>query len=352
MTMRALLMFGQGRLEMADIGVPERPPNSALVRVRASALGLFHKQMAAGMIDTGGLPRILGHEIVGEIVEADSAATPLPGSLVVADAVVGCGVCEWCVRGAESICPWMRHLGIDLDGGFAEYVVVSESNVFALSAATPLDEAVMLGSALPAAVHGLRRSGISAGSRVVVSGIGSIGLTVCQVARAMGATTLVAADVADDHLAAAEPWVDATVNVSGLSPADAAEALREALGAPHGADLAFEAAGHPSSIDTVLRAARPGGTVLLMGIVHGAASLNFADFLADFLRREVTIITTFGFTRADFLLGNALYEAGNLDLRSLVVGPTVPLAEVPAALDRIAAAGTGGKRHVVDVAMG
>ena len=350
MTMRALLMLGENQLEMADIAVPERPPNWALVRVRASALGLFHQQMAAGMIDTGGLPRILGHEVVGEIVEADSAATPPVGSLVVADAVVGCGVCEWCVRGSESICPWMRHLGIDLDGGFADYAVVPESNVFPLSADTPLDEAVMLSSALPAAVHGMRRSGISAGARMVVSGVGSIGFTVCQVARAMGATTIVAADVAPDHLAAVEPWVDATVNVSGHSPTESAAALREALGAPHGADLAFEASGQPASVDTMLRTARPGGTVLLMGIVHGAATLHFDDFLFDCIKRELNVIATFGYTRADFLLGNALYESGSLNLRPLI-GPTVPLADVPAALDRIAAAGTGGKRHIVDVAM-
>lgn len=350
MMMRALLMVGENRLEMADIPVPERPENWALVRVRASALGLFHQQMAAGMIDTAGLPRILGHEIVGEIAEADSPATPPPGSLVVADAVVGCGVCEWCVRGSESICPWMRHLGIDLDGGFAGYAVVPESNLFPLSAGTPLAEAVMLSSALPAAVHGMRRSGAGAGTRMVVSGVGSIGFTVCQVARAMGATVIVAADVAADHLVAVEPWVDATVDVSGMSPAESSAALREALGAPHGADLTFEASGHPSSVDTVLRTARPGGTVVLMGIVHGSASLHFEDFLFDCIKRELTMIATFGFTRADFLLGNALYESGRLDLRSLI-GPTVPLEGVPDALAAIAAAGTGGKRHVVDVAM-
>lgn len=350
MTMRALLMTGKNRLEMADIAVPERPANWALVRVRASALGLFHEQMAAGMIDTAGLPRILGHEVVGEIVEADSPATPPPGSLVVADAVVGCGVCEWCVRGSESICPWMRHLGIDLDGGFAEYALVPESNLFPLSAGTPLDEAVMLSSALPAAVHGMRRSGTGAGARMVVSGIGSIGFTVCQVARAMGATTIVAADVAADHLAAVGPWVDATVDVSGMTPAESAAALRDALGAPHGADIAFEASGHPASVDTMLRTARPGGTVLLMGIVHGSASLRFDDFLFDFIKRELNVIATFGFTRADFLLGNALYESGALDLRPLI-GPTVPLGGIPEALAGIAAGGTGGKRHVVDVAM-
>ncbi|MCY3924069.1 MAG: alcohol dehydrogenase catalytic domain-containing protein [bacterium] len=349
--MRALSMVGKNQLEMADIAVPTRPANWALVRVRASALGLFHQQMAAGMIDTGGLPRILGHEVVGEIVEADSPAAPLAGSLVVGDAVVGCGVCEWCVRGSESICPWMRHLGIDLDGGFADYAVVPESNLFALSPDTPLAAAVPLSSALPAAVRGGRRSGLAAGSRMVISGVGSIGFTVCQVARAMGATRIVAADVAPDHLAAVEPWVDATVDVSGMSPTESAEALREALGAPHGADLTFEASGHPSSVDTVLRAARPGGTVVLMGIVHGAATLHFDDFLFDCIKRELNIIATFGFTRADFLLGNALYESGALDLRPLI-GPTVSLEGVPEALAAIAAAGTGGKRQVVDIAIG
>jgi len=336
-------------LKGADSAVPERPGNWALVRGKATGLGLFHEQMAAGVSDSGGLPRILGHGIVGEIVEADSPATPPPGSLVVGDAVVGCGVCEWCVRGSESICPWMRHLGIDVDGGFADYAVVPESNLFALSPDTPLDEAVMLSSALPAAVHGMRRSGIAAGSRMVISGVGSIGFTVCQVARAMGATRIVAADVAVDHLAAVEPWVDATVDVSGMSPSESAEALRDVLGAPHGADLAFEASGHPSSVDTVLRAARPGGTVLLMGIVPGAAGLRFDDFLFDCIKRELNIIATFGFTRADFLLGNALYESGALNLRPLI-GPTVPLEGVPEALSAIAAGGTGGKRQVVEVA--
>ena len=135
-----------------------------------------------------------------------------------------------------------------------------------------------------------------------------------------------------------------------MSPTESAEALRDALGAPHGADLTFEASGHPVSVDTVLRTARPGGTVLLMGIVHGSASVHFDDFLFDCIKRELTVIATFGFTRADFGLGNALYEAGRLDLRSLI-GPTVPLAGVPDALAAIADAGTGGKRHIVDVAM-
>lgn len=346
--MRAMLMVDKGRLEMDDVKMPEVQEGWALLRVIVSAAGLFHTQMAKGMLDTKGLPRILGHEIVGEIVEATSPASPPAGTVVVADAVVGCGVCEWCIRGEDSICPWMRHLGIDLDGGFAEYVLVPEANIFRLPDDISTDQAVMLSSALPAAVHGVRRSGIGAGDRVAVSGVGSIGFTLCQVARAFGATTLVASDVSGDQLSAVAPWADETVNVSGMGPEEADVAVRDAVGVEAGFDVVFEAAGHPSSLDTVLKLVRPGGTALLMGICDGPTSLTFQDYLAEFIRREVTLITTFGFTRRDFLVGNSLYSSGQLDLQPLV-GPTIALDDIPDVLADIGEHGTGGRRYVVDV---
>lgn len=348
--MQALLMTGPERLEMTEIEIPAVLPGWALLKVVASSAGLFHTQMFKGMLDTKGFPRILGHEIVGEVVEARSPASPEPGTLVVADAVVGCGVCEWCIRGEESVCPWMRHLGIDVDGGFAEYVVIPEANIFPLPADVKIEEAVMLSSALPAAVHAVRQAGVTSGSRVVVSGSGSIGLSLCQVARAFGATTVVAADVSDAQLEAAAPIVDAALNVSGMQPAEAVEELRQLAGAPLGVDFAFEAAGHPTSVRTAIDVVRPGGAALMMGIVHGSASIDFDDYLAGFVRREVRLVTTFGFTRRDFLVGNALYVDGRVDLGRFV-GPTVKLDDVPAVIEDIIAHGTGGKRYVVDVAM-
>ena len=349
--MRALLLFDEGRLELGEVPVPEPPPGWALVRTLASSAGLFHSQMASGMLDTDGFPRILGHEVVGEVAAVTSEAAPPEGSRVVLDAVVGCGVCEWCIRGEESICPWMRHLGIDVDGGFADYVIVPESNVFGIPADIPVEEAVMMGSALPAAVHAALRSGVGGGSKVIVSGVGSIGMMLCQAARAMGAAVVVAADVAEDHLEAAGPWIDRAVNVSDLAADEAASLLCEALDAPYGADVVFEAAGQPASVDVSIRSVRSGGTVLLMGICDGAASISFDHYLSEFLRREVSLVTTFGFTRRDFLVGNALYRTGKLDLSPLL-GPTVPLDGVPEVLAAVAAGGTGGKRYVVDVAMG
>ncbi|MDJ0959040.1 MAG: alcohol dehydrogenase catalytic domain-containing protein [Acidimicrobiia bacterium] len=348
--MRALQMVGEGRLEMDEIAVPEVREGWALLRTVASAAGLFHTQMVKGMLDTGGLPRILGHEIIGEIVEAGSPASPPPGTLVVSDAVVGCGVCEWCIRGEDSICPWMHHLGIDLDGGFAEYVLAPEANIFPLPPDINVQEAVMLSSAVPATVHAVSKVGVDAGMRVAVSGVGSIGFAVCQVAKAFGATTIVAADVSDAQLEAVAPWVDATINVGDMTPAEADSAMREAGGVPHGFDVGFETAGQASSVDTTIKVLRPGGSAMMMGIVDGRTAINFESYLAEFVRREVSFVTTFGFTRKDFLIGNALYLGGRLDVSPLV-GPTVTLDEVPATLDYIVEHGTGGKRYVVDVGM-
>ncbi|MDH3755706.1 MAG: zinc-binding dehydrogenase, partial [Acidimicrobiia bacterium] len=243
------------------------------------------------------------------------------------------------------------HLGIDIDGGFAEYALAPEANIFPLPGDVAVDEAVMLSSALPAAVHAVRRAGVTSGSRVAVSGIGSIGLMVCQVCRAFGATTIVAADVDDGQLEAATPWVDGTLNTRSLDPAGVAERLAALAETVHGVDVAFETAGHPASLDAMVRMPRPGGTAMLMGICDGPTAISFDDYLSDFVRREVNLITTFGFTRQDFLVGNALYLDGRVDLGRLV-GATVELGAVPDVLAHIAEHGTQGKRYIVDVGMG
>ncbi len=346
--MRSLGMYAGGRLELEETPIPEPGPGWGLVRTIASAAGLFQAQMLSGMLPTDGYPRVLGHEVVGEVAEVSSSAAPPVGSLVVLDAVVGCGVCDWCITGDESICPWMRHLGINVDGGYADYVAVPESNIFPIKVGTPVEEAVMLGSALPASVHAARRAGVKGGHRVVVTGVGSIGLTLCQVAKAMGATSVVAVDVADERLRAAEPWSSATVNVAGLTPTEGAGLVGEALGDPAGADIVFEAAGRIESVDLGIRAARRGGTVLLMGICEGRTSITFDSFIGDFLSREVSLVTTFGFTRRDFVIGNRLHAAGGLDLSALT-GGTVTLEETPEALEEISRVGALGKRLVVDV---
>jgi threonine dehydrogenase-like Zn-dependent dehydrogenase len=346
--MRALLMTEVGQLELREVPDPEEaPPGWVTIRTLATSAGLFHTQMLKGVLDPGGLPRILGHEIVGEVVASSNSASV--GGLAVVDPVIGCGACPWCINGDENMCPDMHHLGIDLDGGFAEYVLVPEGNVFGIPAGTPIQEAIMLCSVLPASTHAVRRSAMGHGARVVVSGIGSIGLAVCQLVRALGAATVIAADVSDERLETAAPWVDGSLNIKAMDTAEAVASLRQLGGEPEGVDLAFDTAGARTSLDTAIQVVRPGGTALLMGLIDGPVAIEFADYMSSFMRRELTIRSTFGFTRKDFLIGNALYVGGRLDLRPLG-GDVIPLEGVPEALATIGRVGTGGKRYVVHVA--
>jgi threonine dehydrogenase-like Zn-dependent dehydrogenase len=161
---------------------------------------------------------------------------------------------------------------------------------------------------------------------------------------------VVAADVSDNQLEAVSPWVDATLNATSMEPHEVAAGLRDLADADHGVDIGFETAGMLSSVEAIVQVIRPGGTAMLMGICEGPTSIAFESYLRDFVRRELSLVTTFGFTRNDFLVGNSLYLSGRLDLTPLV-GPTVTLEEVPGVLTDIEEHGTGGKRYVVDVGM-
>jgi threonine dehydrogenase-like Zn-dependent dehydrogenase len=159
---------------------------------------------------------------------------------------------------------------------------------------------------------------------------------------------IVAADVDDAQLEAASPWIDAGLNTLDLEPVDVAKRLNDLAGTHHGVDVAFETAGHPASLDAMVRLPRPGGTAMLMGICDGPTAISFENYLSEFVRREVNLTTTFGFTRQDFLIGNALYLSNRVDV-SRLIGATVGLDEVADVLDHIVQHGTEGKRYVVHV---
>lgn len=345
--MRRLAMVELGRMEMSDVSAPEEcAPGHVRLRVLRTAVGLFQIQMLRGMLDTGGLPRVLGHEIIGQVLDhGDGISTPERGSIVVVDPVIGCGACPRCIEGRENLCPGMRHLGIDVDGGFGDNVTVPVQQAFGLPADVALDEAVMLASALPTAIHVVRRSELEPGSCVTVAGVGSIGFLVCQVARAFGASRVIAADIKRSRLEMVAPYVDAVVEVPHEPGVAGYEASNNEM---TDIDIVFETAGVRANIDYTMRIVRPGGTAVLVGIAEGKQAIRFDDYLTQFIRREITIRSTFGYTRTDFVVGNSLYQAGRLDLRPTTKDP-IGLDEIPTTADGILELLAKRNRQVVTV---
>lgn len=343
-------MVERNTLALEQVEAPGTPPRGMVaVDVAASGLGLTQLQILERILDPGALPRVLGHEITGTVSALGEAVNaPAVGAKVLVNAFVGCGSCRQCLAGRESICRRHHFIGVDMDGGYAERVVVPAKQVCVLPSEIDDGEAILLNSAVPTAVHAVRRAGVGPGDRVAVLGAGSVGVLLCQVARAFGAVWVVAADVAQASLERVSPYADEVVDTSGLDPAAAASATLEQFPSG-GPEIVFEAAGQKTTLDAALQTARTGGTVLLIGLCEGATPLEFRDYVREVIQHELTLRATYAYSRQDFPVAVALHGAGRLDVKPLI-GERVDLADVPAMVEQMRTHGVGGVRHVVTVA--
>jgi len=190
--MKAAEFAGDGALRLAERPVPRVPDCWSLVRVRAAGVCGTELHFLEGLIDPMGTPRVLGHEIAGEV---NGARAGSPGSRVAVYNVMNCGSCRYCNTNRDRLCENSKGMiGFTADGGFAEYVVVPEANLVPLPDTVSFEAGAVLACSGMTAVHAVRLAGIGAGDPVVVNGIGGVGLMVAQVAALAGATVLAVAD--------------------------------------------------------------------------------------------------------------------------------------------------------------
>lgn len=204
-------------------------------------------------------PRVIGHEICGEVVGGGPGADPRRRRVAVESHIV-CGECPSCLRGDFHVCTNTRILGVDVDGGFAELVVVPEANVFAVDDETPSAVAAALepfGNAVHACSYGDLR-----GRTVAVFGCGPIGCAAIAIARADGAASVIAVDRNRYRLDLAERMGAAHMVVAD---GDVETRVRAAA---RGAeiDCALEMSGAPDAVVAATRLVRPGGWISLLGI--------------------------------------------------------------------------------------
>jgi len=347
--MRKLVMTVLDQLELQTAPEPGPPaPGDVVIEVDASGLGISQLHILAGTTHRGPLPRMLGHEIVGRVSAAGTGVTHLSvGDPVVVNTLVGCGTCRQCLRGQESVCHRRAFIGMETDGGWADFISVPANRVFRLPPGRPSAEAVMVASALPSAYHAVRKAGVRPGDRVAVFGLGSIGGLICQVARSFGATTVVGVLGHPRGLGPLGALLDGAVDVSDLSDSAAAEAVRATSGAD-GADVVFESAGVARMLDIGIASVRTGGVVLAMGLIKGSHSIAFADYMHDFAMREIEIRTTYAYNNDDFPPTIDLYAGGRINVAGLIAGEVQP-EEVQGLVDRMRREGTGGRRYAIRI---
>jgi propanol-preferring alcohol dehydrogenase len=297
------------------IELPAARPGPGEVRVAIEAAGICHSDVhyRAGLRRLDTLPVVLGHETAGTITEVGEGVAPdLTGTRVGLHYVISCGTCLRCELHGEQFCDTYGMLGVTRQGGFADSISVPARNAIPIPDVIPTSHAAVMMCSTATALHALHQGRLEPGQTVAVFGVGGLGMSAVQLARALGAAHVVAVDVDETRLAIAADL--------GADPVPANQA-REALAAQGGADLALDLVGSMGVLRDAIDAAPPGGRVVSVGLTHGTMAL---DPFADLIRREVELIGSNDHLAADIHELFAVAENGELSLDQVVTG-RVPL---------------------------
>lgn len=266
--MKAVKYCGVQHLEYVDIDKPKAGPGEVLVKVKYCGIcGTdVHAYKVPGIFDW---ELILGHESVGCVEEVGEGVTCVKvGDRVAVGPPGDCGSCYSCNTGHPNTCahafPETLGIGPGTQGAYAEYVLSKHpaNELFPIPDAMAWEQAVLF-DVIGVGFHAVRRSEMKVGDNVVVSGCGSIGLAVIQSAKMAGAMNLIAFDVVESRRdLAIKAGADYALNPA--SDEDLA-LVRKILSHAGGAQVAFEAAGNPSSVKQCIDLTMANGQIMLVG---------------------------------------------------------------------------------------
>ncbi len=301
--------------EIRDVAIPRFGRTDVLVKVKVASvcgtdLHIYNwDRWAQGRIHP---PLIPGHEFCGEVAAVGDEVTSVKeGDFVSAEMHVNCGKCYQCRTGEAHICQFVKIIGVDANGAFAEYVVIPESNIWKLDPEIPLEYASIL-DPLGNAVHTVLAGDIAA-KTVAITGCGPIGLFAISVARACGATKVYAIEVNEHRRKIAKQMKADYV----LDPSkDNVNAIVRDTTGGIGVDVVCEMAGHPSAIRTAFDIVRRGGRISLLGLTSKPIELNFSE---DIIFKGITVQGINGRRMYQtWYQMTALLKAGKLDLHPAI----------------------------------
>lgn len=248
-------------------------------------------------------PRVLGHEICGEVVDTGKNVHQFKkGQQVAVIPYVACQQCPACKSGRTNCCEKISVIGVHQDGRFSEYLAVPATNVLLAEGIDPQAAALIEPYAISA--HAVRRAKVLQGEQVLVVGAGPIGLGAAAIAKADGAHVVVA-----DTSAARREHVIAHLNLSVVDPS--AEDFEAQLRAEFGGSLAekvIDATGNQHAMNNTINLIRHGGSIVFVGLFKG--DLQFSD--PDFHKKETTMMGSRNATPEDFAKVGRLMSEGKL----------------------------------------
>ncbi|MEX0787954.1 MAG: L-threonine 3-dehydrogenase [Anaerolineales bacterium] len=258
--------------------IPVPAPDEVLVRVLAASIcgtDLHIYKWDSWAAERMKPPVIVGHEVCGEVVErGDQVSSPQEGDFVSLESHVICNTCAYCRVGQGHLCENTRIIGIDRDGGFAEYIAIPAQNAWPNPPDLPLEIAVLQEN-FGNAVHTAFSVDLRA-KKVLVTGCGPVGLMTIAVARALGARSVFATDISRYRLDFARRMGADLALHATEDPV--LEAVQQATDG-EGVDVLLEMSGAPSAIRQGFGLLKPGGEAAVLGVAPGPFEFDWSQFL-------------------------------------------------------------------------
>ncbi len=261
--MKGIQIVKPEELRVIEMDVPQLDDaNNVLVKIRAAGIcgsdvGIYHGTNAAATY-----PRVIGHEMVGEVVQTTATAKKVKvGDRVIIDQVTSCGHCWACRHDRPNVCQQLKVRGVHIDGGYREYMAVPDADCYLLPDDLRYEDAVLI-EPTTIALQACSRAQIAPDDEVLILGVGALGSRMLSIAKLSGAKIIVA-DVVDERLQEAlENGADHAVN---LLKEDLDAKLKEYTSDAYGPTLSIDCACTKDSLGTLIRVTGNAGRIITMG---------------------------------------------------------------------------------------
>jgi D-arabinose 1-dehydrogenase-like Zn-dependent alcohol dehydrogenase len=335
--MRAAVLSDDLRVQ--DWPEPEPKQGEALVSLaKVGICGSDTHFVIDGTARPAYRPIVLGHEPAGRL-EALGPDTegPAIGKRVAIIPLITCQECDRCLSGKSTVCKQRLCIGADCEGCWADLVAVPVRNLIEIPDSLSDELAAVATDSVATAFHAVRRGGVEPGSRVAVWGTGGLGLSSVGIAKALGASSVIAVDPREE----ARTWALETGADEAFHPNEALPRITER----QGVDVALEFVGREESVEGAVRSLDDRGRAVIVGVGGGKAS---ASKIMTFVLREREMVGSYGAEPEEVREVVEMMATGKLVLPR-VVGDVIPLDDVKAGVERVARGETGGSRIVVDI---
>jgi len=270
---KSVVCDGNGGVGVESREVPKPGPGELRVRVAASGLCGTDLHIASGEYPLASPGVTLGHEFSGTVVEAGEGVDAFAeGDRIVVDPNIPCRVCRYCHGSRPHLCENPQAIGVTRDGGLSEFALIPAPQAYRVPDGLP-DEAAALTEPLACALHAVDLGGLRPGDKALVLGAGPIGILCSMLLVAAGASEVLVSEPNADRRERIR-----RIGAEPLEPESVSEAMAERV---------FECVGRPETMRAAVEAARPGGTVMWVGVAPPDAEVPVKPY--DVFSRELTI---------------------------------------------------------------